>query len=168
MNCSCTWTKDPETETPYLCIAGRDAKVKVYDVIEGKLVKVRRRRNLSRVMNSADKILGTGRSWRSKSCWEPSLVPVTYKGQEINDLATSPTNFLHIATASDDTTVRIWSLDPKDAKQPCVALLAGEGHSSHLLTVVCLICNALCDLETNRPRPSTTMVDTFSRQDTTT
>ena len=42
MNCSCTWTKDPETEVPYLCIAGRDAKVKVYDVIEGKLVKVRK------------------------------------------------------------------------------------------------------------------------------
>ena len=41
MNCSCTWTKDPETEVPYLCLAGRDAKVKVYDVIEGKLVKVR-------------------------------------------------------------------------------------------------------------------------------
>ncbi|RYO86317.1 hypothetical protein DL766_009660 [Monosporascus sp. MC13-8B] len=100
MNCSCTWTKDPETEAPYLCIAGRDAKVKVYDVIEGKLVKV-----------------------------------LTGHGGEINDLATSPTNFLLIASASDDTTVRIWSLDPKDAKQPCVALLAGEGHSSHLLTV---------------------------------
>ncbi len=42
MNCSCTWTKDPETEAPYLCIGGRDAKVKVYDVVGGKLVKVRK------------------------------------------------------------------------------------------------------------------------------
>ncbi|KAK6948504.1 hypothetical protein Daesc_010271 [Daldinia eschscholtzii] len=40
LNCSCTWTKDPETEVPYLCVAGRDAKIKVYDVVQGKLVKV--------------------------------------------------------------------------------------------------------------------------------
>lgn len=29
-----------ETGQPWLCIAGADAKVKVYDVKEGKLVKV--------------------------------------------------------------------------------------------------------------------------------
>lgn len=40
MNCSCTWTKDPETEIPWLCVAGWDAKIKVYDVINGTLVKV--------------------------------------------------------------------------------------------------------------------------------
>lgn len=100
LNCSCTWTKDPETEVPYLCVAGRDAKIKVYDVVQGKLVKV---------------LVG--------------------HGGEINDLATCPTNFLLIASASEDTTVRIWSLDPAHSKQPCVCLLAGEGHSSGLLTV---------------------------------
>ncbi|KAI0013099.1 WD40 repeat-like protein [Xylariaceae sp. FL0662B] len=100
LNCSCTWTKDPGTEVPYLCIAGRDAKIKVYDAIHGKLVKV---------------LVG--------------------HGGEINDLATCPTNFLLIASASEDTTVRIWSLDPAYSKQPCVCLLAGEGHSSGLLTV---------------------------------
>jgi polycomb protein EED len=50
-------------------------------------------------------------------------------------LATCPTNPSLIASASDDTTVRIWSLDPADDKQPCVCILGGEGHSSGLLTV---------------------------------
>ena len=58
--------------------------------------------------------------------------------QEINDLATCPTNPSLIASASQDTTVRIWSLDPADEKQPCVCILGGEGHSSGLLTVVCV------------------------------
>ncbi|EJT68778.1 hypothetical protein GGTG_13655 [Gaeumannomyces tritici R3-111a-1] len=57
-------------------------------------------------------------------------------GGEINDLATSPDNPLIIASASDDTTVRIWSLDPVHAKQPCVCILGGEGHSWNLLSVV--------------------------------
>ncbi|CAJ2512177.1 Uu.00g051920.m01.CDS01 [Anthostomella pinea] len=100
LNCSCTWSKDPETDVPWLCVAGRDAKIKVYDAIHGKLVKV---------------LVG--------------------HGGEINDLATSPDNFLLIASASDDTTIRIWSLDPAWSKQPCVCLLAGEGHTAHLLTV---------------------------------
>ncbi|KAI1177430.1 WD domain-containing protein [Nemania sp. FL0916] len=93
LNCSCTWSKEPETETPWLCIAGRDSKIKIYDVIKGTLVK------------------------------------------EINDLATCPTDSSLIASASDDTTIRIWTLDPAWAMQPCVCLLAGEGHSAHLLTV---------------------------------
>ena len=38
LNCCCTWTKDPETEIPYLCVAGRDAKIKIYDVVNGTLV----------------------------------------------------------------------------------------------------------------------------------
>jgi len=100
LNCTCTWTKDPKTEIPFLCVAGRDGKIKVYDVIHGKLVRV---------------LVG--------------------HGGEINDLSTCPTNFLLIASASDDTTVRIWSLDPADKDQTCVCLLAGEGHSSGLLTV---------------------------------
>ncbi|KAJ2998278.1 hypothetical protein NUW58_g378 [Xylaria curta] len=100
LNCSCTWSKDPETEVPWLCVAGRDAKIKVYDVIEGKLVKV---------------LVG--------------------HGGEINDLATCPTNSSLIASASDDTTVRIWSLDPTWANQSCVCVLGGEGHTAHLLTV---------------------------------
>ncbi|KAH9909137.1 WD40 repeat-like protein [Xylariomycetidae sp. FL2044] len=100
VNCSCTWSKDPETLVPWLCVAGRDAQIKVYDVVHGKLVKV-----------------------------------LAGHGGEINDLATCPTNFLLIASASDDTTIRIWSLDPAYSKQSCVCLLAGEGHSSHLLTV---------------------------------
>ncbi|KAI1852458.1 hypothetical protein JX266_002636 [Neoarthrinium moseri] len=99
VNCSCTWSKDPETEIPWLCVAGRDAKIKIYDVFNGSLIKT---------------LVG--------------------HGAEINDLATCPTNPLLIASASDDTSVRIWSLDPSDDKQPCVAILGGEGHSSGLLT----------------------------------
>lgn len=56
--------------------------------------------------------------------------------QEINDLAASPDDPQIIASASDDTTVRIWSLNPVHAKQPCVCLLGGEGHSWSLLSAV--------------------------------
>ncbi|KAK8029055.1 Polycomb protein eed-B [Apiospora marii] len=100
VNCSCTWSKDRETDIPYLCVAGWDAKIKVYDVFNGNIVKT---------------LVG--------------------HGAEINDLVTCPTNPYLIASASDDTTVRIWSLDPADEKQPCVCILGGEGHSSGLLTI---------------------------------
>ncbi|KAI0457762.1 WD domain-containing protein [Xylaria acuta] len=87
LNCSCTWSKDPETEAPWLCVAGRDALIKVYDVIKGTLVKA-----------------------------------LKGHGGEINDLATCPTDSSLIASASDDTTIRIWSLDPTWEKQPCWTL----------------------------------------------
>lgn len=51
-------------------------------------------------------------------------------------MATSPDNPRVIASASDDTTVRIWSLDAAHAKQPCICLLGGEGHSWSLLSAV--------------------------------
>ncbi|CAN8102268.1 unnamed protein product [Discula destructiva] len=99
LNCSCCWSKELGTDKPLLCVAGRDAKIKVYDVMEGRI--------------------------------HTTLVG---HGGEINDLATSPENPRIIASASDDTTVRIWSLDPIHQKQPCVCLLGGEGHSWSLLT----------------------------------
>ncbi|KAK3324226.1 WD40-repeat-containing domain protein [Cercophora scortea] len=99
-NCTCCWTKDPETGRAWLCIAGADAKVKIYNIVEGKLVKT---------------LVGHGGG--------------------INDLATSPANPWIIASASDDTTVRIWSLAPAHVQQPCVCLLGGEGHSWDLLSV---------------------------------
>ncbi|CAK7269227.1 hypothetical protein SEPCBS119000_003462 [Sporothrix epigloea] len=58
-----------------------------------------------------------------------------HASKEINDLATSPTNPHLVVSASDDTTVRLWSLNPVHAKQPCVCLLGGEGHSWNLLSV---------------------------------
>ncbi|KAJ6784981.1 hypothetical protein PWT90_08127 [Aphanocladium album] len=36
--CCCTWTRDPATGAPYICIGGVDAKVKMYDVTDGTLV----------------------------------------------------------------------------------------------------------------------------------
>ncbi|KAK7423774.1 hypothetical protein QQZ08_008929 [Neonectria magnoliae] len=98
--CCCTWTKDPVTKRPLICIGGVDAKVKIYDVIEGKLFK----------------------------CF-------TGHGSDVNDLATSPVDPSIIVSASDDTSVRVWSLDPKHEDRPCLCILAGEGHSWNLLSV---------------------------------
>ncbi|KAF4125298.1 polycomb protein EED [Geosmithia morbida] len=52
----------------------------------------------------------------------------------INDLSTSPDDPSIIASASDDTTVRIWSLDPVHKEQPCLCILAGEGHIAEVLS----------------------------------
>ncbi|KAK0735911.1 WD40-repeat-containing domain protein [Apiosordaria backusii] len=99
-NFSCCWSKDPETERAWLCVAGKDAKIKVYNVKEGKLVKT---------------LVG--------------------HGGDISDLATSPANPTIIASASDDTTIKLWSLAPAHDKQPCICILGGEGHQYNLLSV---------------------------------
>lgn len=39
-SCCCTWTKDPATGSPYICVGGVDAKVKIYDVSDASLVEV--------------------------------------------------------------------------------------------------------------------------------
>ncbi|KAK4156238.1 WD40-repeat-containing domain protein [Chaetomidium leptoderma] len=99
-NCASCWSRDPVTQEPWLCIAGNDSNVKVYNVKQGKLVKT-----------------------------------LAGHGGGINDLATSPDNPLIIASASDDTSIRIWSLAPAHEKQPCVGILGGESHSYDLLSV---------------------------------
>lgn len=55
--------------------------------------------------------------------------------KDVNDLVTSPIDPLIIASASDDASVRIWSLHSAHKKMPCLAILAGEGHHGGLLSV---------------------------------
>ena len=56
----------------------------------------------------------------------------------INDLETSPTNPQLIASASDDLSIRLWSLDPVHEKQPCAAILASQyGHRENIMSIVC-------------------------------
>ncbi|KAJ3474017.1 hypothetical protein NLG97_g10028 [Lecanicillium saksenae] len=98
--CCCTWTKDPVTGAPYICIGGVDAKVKIYNVTSGRLVE----------------------------CFSGH-------GGDVNDLATSPIDSSIIASASNDTSIRIWSIDKKFKSQPCLCILAGEGHSWNLLSL---------------------------------
>lgn len=56
-------------------------------------------------------------------------------GKAINDLAVSPLSSDIIASASEDYTIRLWSLDPKHENQPCVAIFGGEGHKQPILTI---------------------------------
>ncbi|KGQ09357.1 Polycomb protein esc [Beauveria bassiana D1-5] len=98
--CCCTWTRDPTTGAPYICIGGGDAKVKIYDVRTCTLV----------------------------NCFAGH-------GGDVNDLATSPIDSSVIASASNDTSIRIWSLEEKFKAQPCLCILAGEGHSWNLLSL---------------------------------
>ncbi|KAK0388690.1 hypothetical protein NLU13_4933 [Sarocladium strictum] len=100
LNCCCTWTQDPETGNPWLCVGGIDARVKIYNVVTGEPVET---------------LIGHGR--------------------DVNDLVTSPLDPLIIASASDDASVRIWSLHDIHKKMPCLAILAGEGHHGGLLSV---------------------------------
>ncbi|KAH8127255.1 WD40 repeat-like protein [Trichoderma asperelloides] len=99
-SCCCTWTMDTVNGRPYICIGGVDAKVKIYDVVDGQLIE----------------------------CF-------VGHGGDVNDLATSPVNPHIIASASDDTSIRIWSFEEKHRSQPCLCILAGEGHSWNLLSV---------------------------------
>ncbi|GJC93919.1 WD repeat domain-containing protein [Colletotrichum higginsianum] len=39
-NYYCTWTRDAETGKPLLCYGGEDAKIKIYDIVESKLVNL--------------------------------------------------------------------------------------------------------------------------------
>lgn len=39
-NYHCTWTKDSVTGAPLLCVAGANAKIKIYNVVTGTLERV--------------------------------------------------------------------------------------------------------------------------------
>jgi len=54
-------------------------------------------------------------------------------GKGINDLAVSPLSSSLIASAAEDYTIRLWNIEPKYEKQPCVAIFAGEGHRQPIL-----------------------------------
>ncbi|KAJ8064205.1 hypothetical protein OCU04_006554 [Sclerotinia nivalis] len=96
---ACCWTQDLATQKPLLCVAGVDAKIKIFDVLAGKLLRV---------------LVG--------------------HGGEIDELIISPNNPHILASCSEDTTIRIWSLDPKNEKYPCAAILSG-GHRATVRTI---------------------------------
>ncbi|KAL3428388.1 WD domain-containing protein [Phlyctema vagabunda] len=95
----CAWTKSPGGR-PLLCVGGTSAKIKIYDIVTGELVR-----------------------------------ELTGHGADINAVETCPTNSQILASASDDYTVRVWSLDPAHKHQPCAAILAGGGHKDKILTL---------------------------------
>ncbi|CAK4024084.1 WD40 repeat [Lecanosticta acicola] len=56
-------------------------------------------------------------------------------GKGINDLAVSPLSTSLLASCAEDSTIRLWNLEPEFQQQPCVAVLAGEGHKQPLLAI---------------------------------
>ncbi|RPA87497.1 WD40 repeat-like protein [Ascobolus immersus RN42] len=56
-------------------------------------------------------------------------------GSELLDLQISPTNPTLLASSSADSSIRIWSLDKTHEKQPCAAILAGNSHREHILSI---------------------------------
>lgn len=54
-------------------------------------------------------------------------------GKGVNDLAVSPLSENIIASAAEDYTIRLWNIHPDFARQPCVAIFAGEGHRQPIL-----------------------------------
>ena len=47
----------------------------------------------------------------------------------------SPLSTSLLASCAEDSTIRLWNLEPKFRQQPCVALLAGEGHKQPILAI---------------------------------
>ncbi|KAG9547933.1 WD40 repeat-like protein, partial [Aureobasidium melanogenum] len=65
------------------------------------------------------------------------LVRILYgHGGAINDLVTSPVSPQILASCSGDYTIRIWNLDARYRRQPCAAILSGEGHRQTILSIV--------------------------------
>ncbi|GAB7351940.1 hypothetical protein MBLNU459_g2476t1 [Dothideomycetes sp. NU459] len=60
---------------------------------------------------------------------------VSGHGGDINDLAISPLSPQILASCSADYSIRIWNLDPRHEKQPCAAILSGEGHRHPILAL---------------------------------
>ncbi|KAK6002275.1 hypothetical protein QM012_001913 [Aureobasidium pullulans] len=56
-------------------------------------------------------------------------------GGAINDLVTSPVSPQILASCSGDYTIRIWNLDARYRRQPCAAILSGEGHRQTILSI---------------------------------
>ncbi|KAF1945010.1 WD40 repeat-like protein [Clathrospora elynae] len=56
------------------------------------------------------------------------VVTLIGHGENINDLAVSPTDPTILASGSEDNTVRIWCLHPSRKKQPLAAICYGQGH----------------------------------------
>ncbi|KAH0159177.1 WD40 repeat-like protein, partial [Aureobasidium melanogenum] len=64
------------------------------------------------------------------------LVRILYgHGGAINDLVTSPVSPQILASCSGDYTIRIWNLDARYRRQPCAAILSGEGHRQTILSI---------------------------------
>lgn len=81
-------------------------------------------------------LLDVGWAWRRE--FNISLIAggVTNERKPVNDLVISPLNPLILASASDDTTVRIWSLKDEYEKHPCAVICAGEGHRDPIQSIV--------------------------------
>lgn len=60
---------------------------------------------------------------------------LTGHGDEIMEILLSPIDQTLLASASADSTVRIWSLDPAHKQQPCALVCAGEGHKETILSI---------------------------------
>lgn len=56
-------------------------------------------------------------------------------GGAVHDLAVSPLSTSLIASASEDTTIRLWMIQPEADAASCVAILAGEGHKAPVLAI---------------------------------
>lgn len=56
-------------------------------------------------------------------------------GKGVNDLAISPLSTSLLASCAEDTTIRLWHLEPAYDKKPCVALFAGAGHKWPVMAV---------------------------------
>ncbi|OBT91285.1 hypothetical protein VE02_00285 [Pseudogymnoascus sp. 03VT05] len=56
-------------------------------------------------------------------------------GGGITDLAVPRTNPHILASCSEDTTVRLWSLRKAHKESPCIAIFAGEGHLDSVLSI---------------------------------
>ncbi|KAF2180561.1 WD40 repeat-like protein [Zopfia rhizophila CBS 207.26] len=63
------------------------------------------------------------------------VTTLTGHGDAVNDLAISPVTPKILASASNDNTVKVWSLDPIHRNQPTAVNCFGEGHKETVLAL---------------------------------
>ncbi|THX85355.1 WD40 repeat-like protein, partial [Aureobasidium pullulans] len=115
---SVAWSLDTDTDESLVCVAGSGSKrISIWNVVTGDLV---------RHLHGHGGVSVTSKDRDSDRA---------DMEKDVNDLVISPASPHVLASCSADYSIRVWNLDPRYHKQPCAAILSGEGHRQAILSI---------------------------------